>query len=106
MGHLTYGYNYNEAGRVVHRRMTIDELRSQKRQSEGWVDAPDKLPGYEDYLAQETHRLAETAKVISRESRPTTDDYHGSPAAIDRAEQRRTMREATNRKRDARGRFR
>jgi hypothetical protein len=76
MGHLLYGYKMGPRGRIVHRQFDSDELMTGHAKRDGWVDSPNKVPGYEKAEEARKDALAATAHTVSPEP-PRIGTVHG-----------------------------
>lgn len=73
MGHLAPGFRKTPQGRIESRMFDIDDLNFGEAHRNGWVDAPEKVPG--GALAQQRadEEKRSTAHTISPEPRPAPE---------------------------------
>jgi hypothetical protein len=72
---IAYGYRMNERGRVVHRYFDLHDLQHGEASRNGWVDSPDKVPGFAQSEVNKSSSLAAHAHTTGREPKPTGTVY-------------------------------
>lgn len=68
---VAFGYRMNDRGRVVHRLFDLHDLQHGEAARNGWLDSPDKVPGFAKAEADKASHLAAHARTTGREPKAT-----------------------------------
>lgn len=75
MGYVMTGYRMGPRGKIEYRRFDSDDLLYGEAQRNGWVDSPDKVPGFAKAREAEEQAKAATAHTKAPEPKLTGEVY-------------------------------